>query len=480
MAGKRSRETRKQEERTSEYKMFDECTMPILGSLTGEADPNLYQHHDTESKGSLDLDSQLTPGEAALRRIDWQKVDEAFRRYHTVTIRAIRKIPKMNWQIEECNLRYEREVREYKANRRNADRQIVVLKKKREPLQDLMDKAEIAYRPAEATLEMRKSAVEEVERAKKSLTLVKTEVTPPGVNTLIWTIRATLGIALALSLGLIIGALNQYQPFTPILGVFWVIGSAILFNSGTVVHWLAEKAAEVMEARRYPGAKVPSGNKWTWMLISTIMSFSAVDAATLMFGAFRLLSVSGGTTIPIPILLLVCFIFIFPYLYMEARYGWSEGERKVKDLAGRTIIDSEEKISGITFESITTETADVNKLAVLFEQAKKEVEKVNAEITRIDSSPVMAKYWWPTRFGPGLYTGENQEASATWLSKLIGPPLNEELAVARKDYLETLAIANQRDDELRLKVLSRKSMKAQQPKTETTEKGFFARWLSGQ
>jgi hypothetical protein len=443
---------------------------PMISSLTGEVDPAKYPMRPADSEAAKKFREQLTPGEEAAWMLYWNAAKEAFTCLQAITAKVIEKIPDINGQIKIINKVFRAVERKFKKERQEADEQIATCLDTREPLVEEANKAQNEYEQAKNTLESREKIFGQLEKAKESLALNKFEGPIKFEVGLVWGIRAILGVALGLSLGLVIGALNQYKPFTPILWVFWLLGTVILSNSGPVISWLAFEAGDVSESKRHPGSTHPEGNKWIWLLVFSIILLASMEAAVLSFGAFRLLAVSS-VSVPLPVMILVCFIFILPYLYNETRLGWREGVRKVRDHAIKVWIEREERANEITQDSLITERTKVTDLRVAYEQAKAKVDEVNTEIAKIDQSVKMPDLQSPIRFGPGVYAPGSQCANATWLSELIAPPLNEELGFARQKFLKAYEEATKYEEEL-LEKVKRKEVSAPEPR------GFFKRVFS--
>jgi hypothetical protein len=431
---------------------------------------------DLNSPENKALQDLLTPVEAAQRLDYWNKVDEMWSFYHDLVETAKDSLNDYNRLRLEFNLMQKEEDDKYKIASESIEEAVLALKPKRDAAIVKLEKAEMAYRPANAAFQIKKqefqrkkAAIERIERAKTDLTLISSEGLTKTMKVMIWVVRVILGVALALSLGLIIGALNQYRPFTWQLIVFWFVGSAILFNSGTVIAWLAYKSAETAEAKRHPGAVVPPGNKWLWLLISTKLFFSASDAATLMFGAFRLLSVSG-THIPLPILFIVCFIFVFPYLYMETRCGWKEGERKVRDHILDVLEGDEKDVKGLALDPSIEEEAKIEGLKATCDQARAELAEIDAEIVRLRGGLKKTYLQPPVDYAVGVYEKEDGQTHPVRLAEFIEPPFNESITIALRRFWKAVEEAEDFDTEIKKTVLARERAPKTQPR------GFFARW----
>lgn len=454
-------------EKVQEAEVIPQEVIPVVGPL------GLQEEHDisaVNSEAAEKLRSQMTPGEIAVWEYTWAKAVVKLQTLVAVSKELIEKLPEINELIEIWNLKVEAERKRYDEKRAEADKRIAELKKQRKGLQDIANQADIAYTTAKTNYDAKTALVKEHEDRKKSTALVEAEAISSTESKLVWAVRAILGTALAMSLGLIIGALNQYKPFSLPLMAFWFIGASVLVCSGSVVFWLAVNSAMVSEARRHPNTTVPPGNKWIWLMVLTMAFFSATDAATLMFGAFRLLSTTDSK-MPLPILLLVCFIFVFPYLYYEASLGWRRGEKKVKDYMVTLAVDTEKLVCDYSPESLAEEHAALEKLRLLKDQSAQAVKTVNEDIANVNASVVMPVFWPPLKFGPGMYDSGNQNATPTWLAAVIDPPLNEDLARVRTDFLKAVEEAEQLEKQLCAAILAR-SITVEKPS------GFFAKLVS--
>lgn len=464
----------------SEEKQVERIGTPVMPNLV----PDSYRAekiHDTSSPACEGWHKLLTPGESALRVLYWQIVADCWKLSMWLYETAMEKLPFYNKQRIEYNNLYCTRDTKFKEDTQSAEENIPSLEEEKKVAKNKKDQAEVAYRTAEAAYQFKKAAVDRVEGVKRSLTLIKTDEPSITTTVILWVIRVVLGIALALSLGLIIGALNQYRPFSWILIAFWLIGSVILYNSGTVINWLAEQASKVSESKRFKDATCPRGNKWLWLLAIAKLFYSTSDAAVLMFGAFRLLSVDG-TQIPIPILFMVCYIFVLPYLCLETRCGWIEGERKVREYVLEEMDWDEKNLKSVSFDSLATELAKVKELEVIFNQYSADVIEIDAKITEIRGKVEKPIYEPPVDYGVGIYSPNGGKPVPTQLAEFIEPPYNESLTIANRRFWKALDTATAFDEELKGKVLAREAKELEMQSRSkrpifapSDAKGFFGR-----
>ena len=450
---------------------------PLMPWLLSEADIGRYLNIPDSLEGKA-WAGHLEPTEADRWKLLGRRVQDAWGVCEALVKKAYEKLPELNDQIQKFDELVKVGRTAYEAAKKKAEARVKPLFKKRQVAKATAEAAKRRAVKARAALQLKQELTQRIRQAKDSLTLTKPYEFTIWDKVIEWIVRVVVGIALALSLGLIIGALNQYKPWSAPLAIFWAIGTTILITAGISVTWLARKASETAELKRHPRATVSRGNKWFWTMLGMIAFMSGVGATVLMYGAFRLLQVfsftetQAGTSSPVPlsIIYLACFIFEFPYLCMEASYGWERGEKKVKELELETLIEDEQKMEGVTLETLSQETAEVAELEVEAEQAQRELGEVEAEIQRIRTEVEKPVFRPPTQYGIGLFNGNGPDAEARYLLTLVEPPINEDLVLARKQFIKALDEFEVYDKELAARVEARTS----QPREP---KGFFARWL---
>ncbi|MDH7601742.1 MAG: hypothetical protein QHI38_06295 [Armatimonadota bacterium] len=394
---------------------------------------------DFDSQAYEELQHLLPKGLIAYRKSLVEKVRAAGKLARECVLKVYEVLPRLNREVESISRIARAETERYLQESKLAKEREEQMKARRDHALEELKRAEENYAQAKARFDTLREPVERIERAKWSLACTEALSLSRKDAVVEWVIRAMIAIALGLSLGLLIGALNPYRPINWELVGFWLIGLSILTTAGETVKWLSSHAGESSELRLFQDAVVRSSG-WLILTILFLGFMSIADAVVLAFGAFRLAivaSAEGGSEIPSWILLLGCFIFAFPYLCMEASYGWCDGVRKVRNLAKDALANAEQSVEELTLERLADEAAKVAVCEKELQYAKRRLDDIDLEIKHVQRSVPEPVVVFPVKAEiPGMYiTSGTDKKLVVELFPLDDLPASDELKSAVQELI---------------------------------------------
>ncbi len=407
---------------------------------------------DVGSETYRELEDFLPKSMIAYRKTLTENVRAAWKLARECVSKAFEVLPKINREIESISQTARAESERYLQEVKLAKEQEAQLKDRRKQALDELKRAEENFAQARARLDVLREPVDKVEKAKWSLACTEVASVSLKDEVVEWFIRVMVAVALGLSLGLLIGALNPYKPFSLGLIVFVFIGLSILTTAGEAVKWLASQAGESAELKLFQDT-VDRGRHWLWLTLGFLLFMSIADAVVLAFGAFRLaivVSAEGGSGIPNWILFLGCGIFAFPYLCMEASYGWCIGAGRVRNLAMSALANTEQSAEELTVEKLADEAAKVAAYEKELEHAKRNLEELDAEIQHIRGSVPEPIVVFPVKGDvPGVYlTSRSGRKLVIELFPLNDLDVGDELRNAVQEFVSALDRLDAWDSEI--------------------------------
>lgn len=325
---------------------------------------------------------RLSDAAAAGLRLFCERVETKARIRKAIIDEAEAKKPEYNRLIDETNGMSRGAETEYREMRTEANEEAEPLKSRLKIARRELVERKTAHDKANTALQTKEARLNRMNELKKQHGYVRGGGVSIVMTVLEWGYRLAIGMVLGVSIGLLIGTLSPYRLLTYWIGVFWVIGFFVFALNGEVAKQLAEMAAKA--------DKFQSGKKgWHWWLISYLVVIWPLDALLAMFGVFRMVSASSfmnshETHIPLPVIFAMCSIFILPYLYYESLAGYRKVEREWLDKELEEIKASMNEMDKSIDENVMIEEkAEVAELKVHYDEAAREVEELESQITEI-------------------------------------------------------------------------------------------------